>query len=72
VAEWDTEAAIARYGLPTSPPEDFGPFVAQRFQRAVLQHWSSSVPGAQENPVTLVDIGLLFRELVSNGSVADE
>jgi len=72
VSGWDTEAAITRYGLPTSPPEDFGPFVAQRFQRAVLQHWNPSVPGAQENPVTLVDIGLLFRELVSNGSVANE
>src|SRR5262245_48834509 len=33
------EGALRLYGLPTSRPERRGPFVAQRFQRAILQLW---------------------------------
>jgi hypothetical protein len=44
-AGWTDADAIARYGLPMSRPEDFGPFVAQRFQRIVLQAWQRDVPG---------------------------
>src|SRR2546425_127827 len=43
-----TEAALRLYGLPTSRPERRGPFVAQRFQRAVLQLWVEPVAGAPE------------------------
>lgn len=53
---WLTEPAVQRaylsssdplsfYGLPTSRPERHGPFVAQRFQRGVLQLWVDEVPG---------------------------
>jgi peptidoglycan-N-acetylglucosamine deacetylase len=52
-----TEAALRRYGLPTSRPERRGPFVAQRFQRAVLQLWVEAVPGAPE-PGTVVPVQL--------------
>lgn len=33
------------YGLPTSQPEQYGPFVAQRFQRGVLQLWLADAQG---------------------------
>jgi hypothetical protein len=39
------DAAIERYGLPASMPEQHGPFVIQRFQRVALQHWVDTVPG---------------------------
>ena len=52
---WLSDAAIAaayrrggghqRFGLPASRPERAGPFVVQRFQRYVFQHWIESVPG---------------------------
>lgn len=35
---------VGFYGLPTSKPEQHGPFVAQRFQRGVLQLWVENVP----------------------------
>lgn len=55
-ASWLTEPRIKQtylgvpdplgfYGLPTSLPERYGPFVAQRFQRGVLQLWLDDVPG---------------------------
>lgn len=33
-----------RYGVPTSPPMAFGPYVAQRFQRAVVRRWLDPAP----------------------------
>ncbi len=39
---WDP---VTFYGLPTSQPELHGPFIAQRFQRYVLQKWVAEVPG---------------------------
>jgi hypothetical protein len=39
------DAAIERFGLPMSKPEQHGPFVIQRFQRVALQHWVESVAG---------------------------
>jgi peptidoglycan/xylan/chitin deacetylase (PgdA/CDA1 family) len=58
-----SEAALRLYGLPTSRPERHGPFVAQRFQRAVLQLWVESVPGAPEvGTVASVEVGELLRE----------
>lgn len=62
---WGPEHAIALYGLPMSEPEDFGPFVAQRFQRAVLQRWKGDEPGQPpRDSVTLVRVGAIFRALV--------
>lgn len=36
---------ITFFGLPTSQPERYGPFVTQRFQRGTLQLWIENVPG---------------------------
>jgi lipoprotein-anchoring transpeptidase ErfK/SrfK len=52
------------YGLPLSEPKRFGPYLAQRFDRAVLQLWLDQVPG-QPAPgtVTRVHAGDIFKEL---------
>ncbi|MCY3782189.1 MAG: class A beta-lactamase-related serine hydrolase [Chloroflexi bacterium] len=42
---WTADHARDRWGLPMSRPERHGPFVAQRFQRGVLQHWIDEVEG---------------------------
>ncbi len=54
--------AIERYGLPASKPVRYGPFIAQRFQRAVLQLWLDDVPGMPA-PGTVVPVpaGELWR-----------
>ena len=57
---WDAQV---RWGLPMSLPARLGPFVAQRFQRAVLQHWVEPVedmpsPGA----VTAALLGAFLLE----------
>lgn len=58
-----SDAGLRLYGLPTSLPERRGPFVAQRFQRGVLQLWVDAVPGAPE-PGTVVPaaVGDLLAE----------
>ena len=62
---WSEDDAIALYGLPMSEPENFGPFVAQRFQRAVLQRWTTDGPAQpRRDSVTIVRIGAIFRQLV--------
>lgn len=68
---WSIDNSVELYGLPMAPPEDFGPFIAQRFQRAVLQRWkqSSESPPQPDDPVTQVQIGALFRDLVLEGLV---
>jgi hypothetical protein len=56
-------AAIERYGLPASRPVRYGPFIAQRFQRTVLQLWLDEVPGLPApGTVTEVLAGELLRE----------
>lgn len=58
------EAAIDRYGLPTSRPERHGPFVVQRFQRIAFQHWVEAVPGMPpRGSVTPMLAGELLRQL---------
>lgn len=42
---WTRDSAIQLYGLPMSKPEDFGPFVSQRFQRITFQRWTETIPG---------------------------
>ena len=42
---WDINGSIILYGLPSSKPQQFGPYVVQRFQRAVFRHWVASTPG---------------------------
>jgi hypothetical protein len=69
---WNEDKAIARYGLPMSEPESFGPFVAQRFERAVLQRWLPEPDGASKDRVTAVAIGSIAREVLQDGqAVAD-
>jgi hypothetical protein len=70
--EWGLDDAIARYGLPASAPESFGPFVAQRFERAVLQRWLPEQDGDPDDRVTAVLLGSLVREVLQDGQgVAD-
>ena len=58
---WSHDAALTRWGLPMSMPAKMGPFVAQRFQRAVLQHWVESVEGLPAvGSVTAVFAGDIF------------
>jgi soluble lytic murein transglycosylase-like protein len=69
---WNEDKAIAHYGLPMSEPESFGPFVAQRFERAVLQHWLPAPERDSNDQVTAVVIGSLVREVLQDGqAVAD-
>ncbi|HEV7216401.1 MAG TPA: hypothetical protein VGP33_14885, partial [Chloroflexota bacterium] len=49
--------AVQLYGLPTSAPVDFGPMIAVRFQRVVMQEWSVAEPWAKVGDVTLVNGG---------------
>jgi peptidoglycan/xylan/chitin deacetylase (PgdA/CDA1 family) len=50
------EAAARReWGLPSSRPERFGPFLCQRFDRGALQLWLDEVPGAPP-PGTVVPV----------------
>jgi hypothetical protein len=51
--DWLTDEALSAsrgrdprgvFGLPTSPPTPIGPYVAQRFQRAVARRWVEPVP----------------------------
>jgi hypothetical protein len=52
----------ARFGLPMGEPERFGPFLAQRFEKAVLQLWLDNVPGLSAGTVSLVQVGDLLVE----------
>ena len=54
------DRGVAVFGLPTSLPEPHGPFIAQRFQRAVLQYWTESAPGL---PVRGTVVGALVGDL---------
>ncbi len=51
---------VAVFGLPTSLPEPHGPFIAQRFQRGVLQYWTEAIPGL---PVRGTVVGALAGDL---------
>ncbi len=42
-AEYRAGGGMDRYGLPASKPQQTGPFVVQRFQRYVFQHWTEEV-----------------------------
>lgn len=41
---WDSNGSIVLYGLPSSQPTQLGPYVVQRFQRAVFRHWIADTP----------------------------
>ena len=61
------------YGLPTSYPERHGPYVAQRFQRGVLQLWLDDVAGMpRPGEVVGVLVVHLAKELGFFGAAALE
>ena len=60
------ERGIAVYGLPTSPPEKHGPFIAQRFQRGVLQYWTEAIPGL---PLKGTVVGALAGDLARQAGI---
>ncbi|HEU0168270.1 MAG TPA: hypothetical protein VFS62_10870 [Chloroflexota bacterium] len=45
IPTWGLQDSIQLYGLPTSMPQRFGPFVVQRFQRVAFQLWVDNVAG---------------------------
>ncbi|MCL5074562.1 MAG: septal ring lytic transglycosylase RlpA family protein [Chloroflexi bacterium] len=53
---------IALFGLPTSPPQDMGPVIAVRFQRAVIQQWKVAGPTGKANDITVANAGDLLKE----------
>lgn len=60
-AEFDVQGP-RRIGLPMSEPVRMGPYIAQRFERAVLQLWVDHVPGQPAaGSVVLVQVGDLLR-----------
>ncbi len=60
----DAESAVRRFGLPMGAPERSGPYMAQRFEKAVLQLWLDDVPGQPTaGSVSLVQVGDLLKQL---------
>ena len=54
--------SIRRFGLPMGEPERFGPYLAQRFEKAVLQLWLDDVPGQPPaGTVGLVQVGDVLK-----------
>jgi len=52
-----------RFGLPMSEPQRFGPYLAQRFERAVLQLWLDDLPNMPASgTISMVQIGDLLDE----------
>lgn len=60
---FSTPNYYAIYGLPTSPIVDLGPYYAARFQRAVIYHWKSKVPWADDQGASIGLAGDLIKEL---------
>ncbi|HEU5316300.1 MAG TPA: hypothetical protein VFX49_09340, partial [Chloroflexota bacterium] len=64
-----------RYGLPMSEPVRMGPYLAQRFERAVLQLWLDHVPGMPEpGSIVLVQVADLLRraEMIPSSALAPQ
>ncbi len=56
--------AQRRWGEPRSMARDYGPFVSQRFERAVLQRWTGAAAGGPpEGTITEVLMGRVLTEL---------
>ncbi len=51
------------FGLPTSGVEDMGSHYALRTQRAVFQNWKEEVPWAAKGQVTVVNGGMIAKQL---------
>ncbi len=65
----DESISIELYGLPMSRPEDFGPFITQRFQRMAFQFWVKDVPGGQPvGEVVPINGGDILKEQLYAGT----
>lgn len=65
----DESISIELYGLPMSRPEQFGPFITQRFQRIAFQYWVADVPGGQPvGTVVPVNGGDILKERLYAGT----
>jgi lipoprotein-anchoring transpeptidase ErfK/SrfK len=54
---------MARLGLPMSEPQRFGPYLAQRFEKAALQLWLDDVPDQPAaGTVSMIQVGDLLVE----------
>lgn len=60
---FNTPDYYAIYGLPTSPVQDLGPYLALRTQRSVFYHWKTAVPWADDRGVSVGLAGDMFKEL---------
>ncbi len=64
------DAGIEFHGLPMSHPENFGPFVVQRFQRTAMQHWVEQVDGGfPVGTVVLINSGDHYKDLMLRDSI---
>ncbi|MBI2909431.1 MAG: C39 family peptidase [Chloroflexi bacterium] len=68
-AYYDNPDPLNFYGLPSSRPESFGPFITQRFQRGVLQLWVEAVLGM---PRPGAVVGALAGELAKEAGLVPE
>ena len=65
----DVSVSIELYGLPMSMPEEFGPFIAQRFQRIAFQYWTRDVPGGQPAGLVVpINGGDILKEYIYAGT----
>jgi len=56
--------AQRRWGEPRSLPRNYGPFVSQRFERAVLQRWTgAAADGPPDGTITEVHMGRVLGDL---------
>ena len=54
---------LLRFGLPTSPVEDYGNMFVIRTQKAVFQQWKEDVPWAEAGEVTIANGGDITEAL---------
>ena len=66
IRKWNVDQSIQLYGLPTSLPEQSGPFIVQRFQRVSLQLWTDNVPGM---PAMGTVVGILGGDLLKQAGL---
>src|SRR5439155_6063559 len=57
------DTGLARFGLPMGEPERHGAYLAQRFEKAVLQLWLDDVPDQPAaGTVSMIQVGDLLVE----------
>jgi hypothetical protein len=63
---WNVNGSISLYGLPASKPTQIGPYVVQRFQRAVFRHWIANTPAHPDwkDSVAIVPLSQAVMNLI--------